>query len=164
MFNSLLNAQPDDYQYSCGSSGGSSNTSSKASENPICTDPNAIKNIRVAVHYILPESPRIFTVTDNCTTPTQTFSYLGWGNFTETHDGFGDENVLTVFYDLPDDGVISLSLVHLSTGQVNTLASNEPVISGNHQRQFSLPLLPAGTHALQAIYNAHSYSIHIVKM
>lgn len=55
-----------------------------------CLAPEAVKYLRIAIHYILPSSPRTHFVNDQCATPVYKYRYHGWGNFTETHDGFGD--------------------------------------------------------------------------
>jgi Pregnancy-associated plasma protein-A len=61
-----------------------------ASESPICTDPNAIKYIRVAFHYFLSEAPITRSYVDGCVqNPPITRTYIGPGNFTETGDGNG---------------------------------------------------------------------------
>jgi hypothetical protein len=55
---------------------------------PICTDPNATKYIRVAIHYLLPTRPVKQSWKDGCTTGFPIVNYVGPGNFTETGDGF----------------------------------------------------------------------------
>jgi hypothetical protein len=92
VFVTMLRAQPADFEYVCGSGGTSVNSSNGGPDNPICTDPAVIKYIRVAVHYILPAEPQFHTVVDQCATPWNTFTYLGWGNFTEVNDGFGNSD------------------------------------------------------------------------
>lgn len=53
----------------------------------ICTDPNQIKYIRVAIHFLLPGKIVKMDVKD-CDGPQTVFKYIGLGNFTETGDGF----------------------------------------------------------------------------
>ena len=85
-------AQPDDFEYVCGSSGSSSGSEGGGPENPICTDPNSIRYVRVAIHFLLREDTWMETITDNCnsTIPPYSFTYVGPGNFTETNDGVGN--------------------------------------------------------------------------
>jgi len=87
-----LEAQPADYEYVCGSSSSSSSPSGGGPENPICTDPNSVRYIRVAVHLLLRESTWVESITDDCnsTIPPYSFTYVGPGNFTETNDGVGN--------------------------------------------------------------------------
>ena len=54
---------------------------------PICTDPNQIKYIRVAMHFLLPGKIVQMDVLD-CDAAQTTFKYIGLGNFTESGDGF----------------------------------------------------------------------------
>lgn len=54
---------------------------------PICTDPNQIKYIRVAVHFLLPGNIIKMDVPD-CDANATIIKYIGLGNFTETGDGF----------------------------------------------------------------------------
>jgi hypothetical protein len=90
MFQSL--AQSLDHQYSCGIDGSASAPGGGGPENPICTDPNSVRFIRVAVHYLLREDTWVETITDNCNSsiPPYSFTYVGPGNFTETNDGVGN--------------------------------------------------------------------------
>jgi hypothetical protein len=54
---------------------------------PICSDPNQIKYIRVAIHFLLPgKMIRIDNLTD-CDAAQTPFNYVGDGNFTEIGDG-----------------------------------------------------------------------------
>lgn len=53
----------------------------------ICTDPNQIKYIRVAMHFLLPGKIVRLSVPD-CDANGTIFNYIGLGNFTETGDGF----------------------------------------------------------------------------
>lgn len=54
---------------------------------PICTDPNQIKYVRIAVHFLLPGKIIKLDIPD-CDTNGTIISYIGLGNFTETGDGF----------------------------------------------------------------------------
>lgn len=54
---------------------------------PICTDPNQIKYVRVAVHFLLPGKIIKLNVPD-CDANGTIIKYIGLGNFTETGDGF----------------------------------------------------------------------------
>lgn len=54
---------------------------------PICTDPNQIKDVRVAVHFLLPGKIIKLDVPD-CDANGTIIKYIGLGNFTETGDGF----------------------------------------------------------------------------
>ena len=58
---------------------------------PICTDPNTIKYVRVAVHFFLSEQEFIErTFEDDCVSGASvTRIYFGPGNFTEYGDGNG---------------------------------------------------------------------------
>jgi len=83
--------QPTEYEFICGTPetffGGNDGP-----ENTICTDPSAIRYVRIAVHFLLRGENISETITDNCSTPTYTLPYVGPGNFTETHDGIGNPN------------------------------------------------------------------------
>lgn len=87
-----VRAQPDNFEYVCGSGGSISGPFGGGPENPICTDPNAVRYIRVAIHFLLREDTWVETITDNCnsTIPPYSFNYVGPGNFTETNDGVGN--------------------------------------------------------------------------
>lgn len=54
---------------------------------PICTDPNQIKYVRVAAHFLLPGKIIKLDVSD-CDANGTIIKYIGLGNFTETGDGF----------------------------------------------------------------------------
>lgn len=53
---------------------------------PICSDPQQIKYIRIAIHYLLPKGKIIRKSLTDC--DGSTYEYVGAGNFTEYSDGF----------------------------------------------------------------------------
>jgi hypothetical protein len=55
---------------------------------PICTDPNQIKYIKVAYHFFRSEKLIIKNHQDECNSITPPFIYGGYGNFTALGDGF----------------------------------------------------------------------------
>ena len=87
-----IDAQPANVEFVCGTSGSSATVGGGNVENPICTDPNAVRYLRVAVHFLIREDTWVETITDNCssTIPPYSFTYVGPGNFTETNDGVGN--------------------------------------------------------------------------
>jgi hypothetical protein len=85
-------AQPENFEYVCGTSSAVTGPGGGGPENPICTDPNTVRYIRVAVHFLLREQILIETYMDNCVQPNMNRTYIGPGNFTETSDGFGNFN------------------------------------------------------------------------
>ncbi len=87
-----VDAQPLNHEYVCGSIGGVSGPIGGGPENPICSDPSAVRYIRVAVHFLLREDTWAETITDNCSSaiPPYSLPYVGPGNFTETNDGVGN--------------------------------------------------------------------------
>jgi len=88
----MVKAQPTDYEFVCGSSDSSASQSGGGPESPICTDPDNVRYIRVAIHFLLREDTWVETITDNCNAgiPPYSFTYVGPGNFTETNDGVGN--------------------------------------------------------------------------
>ncbi len=87
---SRTDAQPTDYEFVCGTSESSSASLGEEQESPICTDPEDVRYLRFAVHFLLREDNRVETITDNCggaSVPPYSFTYVGPGNFTETSDG-----------------------------------------------------------------------------
>lgn len=83
-------AQPGSYEFVCGSGPNSAATVVEAPENPVCSDPDAIRYLRVAVHFLLRTETLVETITDHCSSPVNVFTYVGPGNFTETNDGIAD--------------------------------------------------------------------------
>jgi len=81
---------PPDFQMSCGTMGAAPSASPASSPGflPICTDPNAVRYLRVAFHYLLRESNYTWTFLDDCADPDVNFTYIGPGNFTESSDGY----------------------------------------------------------------------------
>ena len=97
----------------CGTSGTAevTTTSSSGTSLPICTDPNTVRYIRVAFHYLLKENNFNWSFYDDCTSPHGTFNYSGPGNFTETSDG--DQNAVYNGF-LRAEDVISAANIELA--------------------------------------------------
>jgi hypothetical protein len=55
---------------------------------PIYTDPNQVKYIRVAIHFLLPGGIVVIDNLKDCNAAQTTFKYIGLGNFTESGDGY----------------------------------------------------------------------------
>lgn len=53
----------------------------------ICTDPSAVKYVRLAFHFLLPGGSLLFSFENDCADPDITVNYYGAGNFTEYGDG-----------------------------------------------------------------------------
>lgn len=83
-------AQPGSYEFVCASGPNAAATVVETPENPVCSDPDAIRYLRVAVHFLLRTETLVETITDQCSSPANVFTYIGPGNFTETNDGTGN--------------------------------------------------------------------------
>ncbi len=83
------------YKMSCGNEAASSPAAATTPKNVVgdkTANNNAIKYVKVAVHFLLPSSGTVtqtLTYPDPITGATVTFNYQGAGNFTETSDGNG---------------------------------------------------------------------------
>ncbi len=88
-----LSAQPIDYVMEC-----AVETAIQAPPEgnllTICTDPEQIRYLRLAVHFLLPEQYFSEQIMDDACSEAMNdgFLYMGAGNFTETSDGFGNNN------------------------------------------------------------------------
>jgi hypothetical protein len=81
---------PSSIQFSCGATSPGVQSNTPSNFIAICPDPNAIKYLRVAIHFLLP-SNIVFKNSDNfknCLAPYNAIRYIGAGNFTEFGDGF----------------------------------------------------------------------------
>ncbi|MEY4902557.1 MAG: hypothetical protein RLZZ292_372 [Bacteroidota bacterium] len=94
-FNQKIMAQPDELEMYCPEPpAASAQGHFLDSENqPLCSDINTIKYVRVAIHFLLPTHLQNFKIDDICgdKDPQGNYykiHYIGAGNFTETSDGF----------------------------------------------------------------------------
>ena len=84
---------PSNFVWTCGTTEEEVQESAQTAfpESPICTDPSAVKYIRVAFHFIRAEHFFIRQVDDDClVNPPVIITYIGYGNFTANSDGNGD--------------------------------------------------------------------------
>ena len=83
---------PSNFVWTCGTTAEASESPQvNLPESPICTDPNAVKYIRVAFHFIRAEHFFVRSVFDDCLiNPPVYRTYIGYGNFTANSDGNGD--------------------------------------------------------------------------
>jgi hypothetical protein len=75
---------------------------------------------------------------------------------------FGEN--LTVYYDAAESGPLSLSLVHLTTGQTTVLRSESEIAAGAQQEDFATGSVAPGNYALRAIFKGVQYSKTVVKL
>lgn len=87
----IISAQqaPPNFEFSCGAAFAPAEPPSNPPENftPICPDPEDIKYLRVAVHFLLPGSIVFNNSLQSCAPPYSGIYYVGAGNFTENGDG-----------------------------------------------------------------------------
>ena len=70
---------------------------------------------------------------------------------------------LTVYYNVPENGEISLALINILSGTTTTLASPTEVTTGTYQQDFQTSSLPNGNYTLRAIFNGGVYTKNILK-
>lgn len=85
--------QPENFLMTCGSEGDTViYTQTPESFVPICDDPEEIRYLPIALHFILLESPIIDTIQDCISEGAPDQYIITYGNFTATSDGLGNTN------------------------------------------------------------------------
>ena len=73
-------------------------------------------------------------------------------------------NDLTVYYNAPENGLLSLALVNLLTSTTTLLYPTTSVTSGFYQQNFQTSQLPNGNYALQAIFDGNIYTQNLINL
>lgn len=85
--------QPENFLMTCGSEGDTViYIQTPESFVPICDDPEEIRYLPIALHFILLESPIIDTIQDCISEGAPDQYIITYGNFTATSDGLGNTN------------------------------------------------------------------------
>ncbi len=70
---------------------------------------------------------------------------------------------LTIYYNAPETGTLSLALINLLSGATTLLYSSTEVQAGFYEQEFQTNSLPSGNYALRAIFNDGLYTKNILK-
>jgi len=70
---------------------------------------------------------------------------------------------LTVYYNIPENGELSLSLINLLTSSTTTLFSSTEVDAGFYEQDFQTSSLSNGNYTLRAIFNGGVYTKNLLK-